>query len=319
VAKRFKGLIIFLFLAATLLIAYFFFRTTLSTTGEIFVDSFPKECEVYLNGNLKGTTPITLKNLSLGSYELKVSKAGYKEDVRQIVLDRNNVDKVVMVALEHATFILQVNSSPANAEVYVDGVKKGLTPIEISDLIIGKHFIEVTMGNYSKWTKEIDEIDEINFSNGNTVALDVSLSPSTASITINTVPDSAKVIINGVEKGVTPFIMNNVEPGNYQIKVIKDGYTPYAEGLVIAKGDNIKRDLALTKANTFLMIDSNPEGATVFINGENRGVTPYAEANLSPGTYSLRIVKDGYLEFSTEIEVLQDKTSDYSFPLLKLP
>ena len=314
-----KRLALFIIILIILLAIYFFLRTILSSTGEIAVDSFPKECEVYLNGELEGSTPLTIKNLKYGDYELKIVMDGYKEEMRQVALDRNNRRRVVMVALEHATFTLQVNSSPANAEVYVDGVNKGLTPVEIDDLIIAKHFIEVKLENYAKWTKEISETDEINSITGNTVVLDASLVPSTASITINSIPDKARVIINGEEKGTTPFIIDNVEPGDYQIEVIKDGYTTYSEGIVIAKGDSVKRDLALTKAETFLMIDSDPEGATVFINGKNKGGTPYAEANLSPGIYSLRIVKEGYLEYSTEIEVFKGKTSEYSFPLLKLP
>jgi len=316
--KKPKGIGLFILISIFLIAGYFLLRTVLNSNGEIFVDSFPKECEVYLNGSLKGTTPLTITNLTFGDYELKIIKDGYEDEVKHVTLDRNNQKKIVMAALEHATFTLQVNSSPANAEVYVDGVNKGLTPVEVDDLIIAKHFIEVKLENYAKWTKEISETDEINSITGNTVVLDASLVPSTASITINSIPDKAKVIINGEEKGTTPFVIDNVEPGDYQIEVIKDGYTTYSEGIVIAKGDSVKRDLALTKAETFLMIDSDPEGATVFINGTNKGGTPYAEANLSPGIYSLRLVKEGYLEYSTEIEVFKGKTSEYSFSLLKL-
>ena len=317
--KKPKGVGLLILILIFLIAAYFLLRTVLSSTGEILVDSFPKECEVYLSGELKGTTPLTIKNLRFGDYELKISKDGYKEDTRQVVLDRNNQKRVIMVALEHATFTLQVDSSPSEAEVYIDGVKKGTTPLEINDLIIGKHFVEVRKENYAKWSKEINEEDEMDSGGNKTIVFEANLSPSVASITINSIPDGAKVIINGEEKGVTPFVMDNVEPGSYQILVIKDGYVPYKEGFSIVKGDYVKRDLALTKANTFLMIKSDPTGAKVYINGEYKGATPYSEANLTPGEYSLRVVKDGYLEYSTEIEVIEGKTTVYSYPLLKLP
>jgi hypothetical protein len=317
--KKPKGVGLFILILFFLIAAYFLLRTVFNSTGEIIVDSFPKECEVYLNGELKGTTPLTIKSLGFGDYELKVSKDGYKEDMRNVVLDRNNQKRVIMVALEHETFTLQVNSSPSEAEVYIDGIKKGTTPLEITDLIIGKHFVEVRKENYAKWSKEVNEEDETGSGVNKTIVFEANLVPSVASITINSIPDGAKVIINGEEKGTTPFVMDNVEPGSYQILVIKDGYVPYQEGFNIAKGDYVKRDLALTKANTFLMIKSDPAGAKVYINGEYKGVTPYSEANLTSGEYSLRVIKDGYLEYSTEIEVFEGKTSVYSYPLLKLP
>lgn len=317
--RKSRGIIFLVIIVAVSILGYFILRALFTMEGQIFVDAYPIGCDVYLNGDLKGTTPLTLNNLSFGQYVVKVSKEGYATVTRNVSLESANADQIVMVALEHATFILQVNSTPVSADVYVDGVNKGVTPLEIDDLVIGSHFIEVKKNNYARWTAQIDEGQEVGSSTNNPLVLDAALLPSSASITITSVPDSAKVIVNDVEQGTTPFEMDNVEPGTYQILVIKDGYVPYSEDITIAKGDNVKRDLALKKASTFLMIDTTPEGADVYLNGTPKGQTLYAEANLAPGTYALRLVKDGYLEFSTEVDVVQGQTSDYSFALLKLP
>jgi hypothetical protein len=317
--RKSRGIIFLVIIVAVSILGYFIFRVAFTTKGQIFVDAYPAGCNVYLNGELKGTTPLTLNNLSFGQYVVKISKEGYATVTRNVSLDSANTDQIVMVALEHATFILQVNSTPVGADVYVDGVNKGVTPLEINDLVMGPHFVEVKMDNYARWTAQIDEGQEVGSSTDNPIVLEATLLPSSASITINSVPTGAKVIVNDVEQGTTPFEMDNVEPGTYQILVIKDGYVPYSEDITIAKGDKVERDLALKQASTFLMIDTIPEGADVYLNGSPKGQTPYAEANLAPGTYKLRLVKDGYLEFSTEVDVVQGQTSDYSYSLLKLP
>ena len=52
-----------------------------------------------------------------------------------------------------------------------------------------------------------------------------------------------------------------------------------------------------------LVIRTNPSGARVFINGAERGVTPAAFDSLTPGEYSVRLVKDGFLEREFDIVI----------------
>ncbi|MGC9125310.1 MAG: PEGA domain-containing protein, partial [Caldisericaceae bacterium] len=152
-----------------------------------------------------------------------------------------------------------------------------------------------------------------------TIQLYAELHPSSASISITSVPDGADVYINSQKSGITPFNLDNVNPGTYNILVAKDGYAPYTESVTIAKGDQIERNLILQKANTFIMVTSTPAGCNVYLNDTLKGTTPYSEANLPPGTYSLRLEADGYLPFSTSIQIEQGKSREYDFTLVKLP
>jgi len=310
--KRTTGIIIIVVIVVASVLLYFIVRATISST-EIFVDSYPKECNVYLNGELKGDTPISLRGLDYGEYLIEVSKEGFTTSTQSLTLNRENPKKVIFVTLEHLTFTLEVESYPSEAEVYIDGIKIGITPLKTEDLLLGKHFIEVRKQNYTKWTKEI-EVKE-----NQTIKFFAELLPSSSSISIVSVPDAAKVFINNVEKGVTPLTIENLEPGEYELLVIKDGYVPYRESFTISKGDTIKRDLVLKKATTYLIINSVPEGATLYLNNELKGKTPYEELDLKPGIYSLRLTMDGYLEFSTEIEIVTGKISKFEFTLLKFP
>jgi hypothetical protein len=308
-----KKIIIILLVLLLALIVYLILKVTTNVEGSIFVDSFPKECDVYLNGELKGKTPVEVKGLKTGEYIVEVKKDGYKTATKTVELDKNHVMKSVYVPLEHLTFTLIVNSYPEEAEVYIDGVKKGVTPITVEDLILGDHFVEVKRENFEVWKKQI------NASSGEILQLDALLIPSTTKIVITSVPDKATVQINGEEKGITPFEIAELPPGTYEIVVVLSGYVPYSEKVSIEKGQTVERNIALSKANTFLSIKTNPSECSVYINGELKGKTPYEEANIQPGTYTVKLEKEGYLPYSTEVTITKGKRQELNINLLKLP
>lgn len=55
-----------------------------------------------------------------------------------------------------------------------------------------------------------------------------------------------------------------------------------------------------------LSVASDPAGATVYVDGESKGVTPVEVKNLPPGDHRLRVVKPGYLENSRVLSVRSD-------------
>jgi hypothetical protein len=284
-----------------------------SITGSIFVDSFPQGSVVYLDGTEKGTTPLTIKNLQIGEYEIQVKHDGFRTFTQTVSITKNKPKATVIANLEHVTFVLQVSSYPTEAEVYVDGIKKGLTPITIEDLPLGEHFVEVKKQNFATWSQKIDA------ESYKVIQLVANLQPESASISVNSTPPGATVYLNNKNVGVTPIVVNNLDQGIYDLRIEMDGYAPYEEKITLNKGEEIDKDVTLTKASTVLTIDSKPTGAEIFINGTDEGKTPFKQINIKPGTYKIKITKDGYLPFVTQITVKTNETKNYVFPLLKLP
>jgi PKD repeat protein len=52
-----------------------------------------------------------------------------------------------------------------------------------------------------------------------------------------------------------------------------------------------------------LSVDSDPAGATVYVNGQLAGQTPLTVSGVTPGDHRVRVVKDGYLENSRVVSV----------------
>jgi len=311
--KKGRFLIIIVLLIIAFIAIWFFVSLETNVTGTITVDSYPKGADVYIDGVKKGETPITITGLKVGMYEVEVKKEGYKPEVFEKKLDKDNQKQLVIANLTHKTFTLEITSYPTEAEVYVDGIKKGLTPISIDDLLFGKHFIEVKKENFSTWSKEM-EVEEYKV-----IQIDAELTAQFGTIDITTDPDGADVYLNDEKKGVTPVKIENLDPGKYKLFVQKDGYAPYEEELGVVKGETVERKITLKEANTLLKIDSKPTGAKLYIEGVLKGETPYTAINMEPGDYKIKIDKEGYLPFSTTVEVKSGKETNLMFPLLKLP
>ncbi len=92
-------------------------------------------------------------------------------------------------------------------------------------------------------------------------------------------------------------------PGKHELVVKRSGYFDYVSTLnVVAGWENVLM-IQLSKKpeeNGELLIDSTPEGAAVYINGTLMGLTPL-NITLTRGKYSIRITKEGYMGYSTEV------------------
>ena len=68
-----------------------------------------------------------------------------------------------------------------------------------------------------------------------------------------------------------------------------------------------------------LVIRTEPAGATIFVNGKSVGVSPYEDKEASPGSYQIRIIKEGYETWDREAVVKLRKREEVFAELKKTP
>jgi hypothetical protein len=68
-----------------------------------------------------------------------------------------------------------------------------------------------------------------------------------ARIEIKTEPKGAEVIINGTALQKTTPVEIQVEPGNYDITLQKDGYQPVHENAIVGVDDRVKINKSLSR------------------------------------------------------------------------
>ena len=122
----------------------------------------------------KGTTSLTIQNLESGvSYTLKLVKTGYQTHYKTFTAGSLLSYNAVLTS-SGGTGTLKVSSTPTGANVYVDGVLKGVTPSSgyLSVTLSAEvHTLQVTKTGY------IDAITGISITSGGTITKTVAFTP----------------------------------------------------------------------------------------------------------------------------------------------
>lgn len=134
-------------------------------------------------------------------------------------------------------------------------------------------------------------------------------------IIITSIPDSARITINDVSVGTTPYNVHGFYPGLYDITVSADGYTPITKAIELAAGATEFITTQLIAEAGYLFVNSDPLNATVAINDTIVGMTPYSSKPLSPGVYNLTVELPGYFPYKEQLGISPNLTDSLHIPL----
>jgi len=132
-------------------------ETLILLTGSISVSSNPNGADVYLDGNYKGSTPITIPNVPIGSRTVVLKKSSYHE-ISKTVDVKYGQTTTVSETMVLQTGSIKISSDPIGAEIYFDGTYKGLTPITITSVPVGTHTVVLKKFGYADWTQSVDTL-----------------------------------------------------------------------------------------------------------------------------------------------------------------
>ncbi len=111
---------------------------------------------------------------------------------------------------------------------------------------------------------------------------------------IESTPPGATVYLNQVEQqGVTPLSLTDLQPGSYQVEVVLAQHLPAAQQGEVRELDYTTIRVELTPNYGRVEVGSQPGGALVYLNDEQRGTTPLS-TRLEAGIYPLRLVQEMY-------------------------
>jgi PKD repeat protein len=123
-------------------------------------------------------------------------------------------------------------------------------------------------------------------------------------------PTGATILINGTDYGRTDTFIT-VPSGIRNLTLTKPGYQPYTTNIKVPAGDlKVLPPITLTKGGPVppggtgtLYVASYPKGATILIDGTDRGRTDGFVRNVTAGVHHLTLTKNGYAEYSASITV----------------
>jgi serine/threonine-protein kinase len=139
-------------------------------SGSLLIRSTPANADVLVNGRPGGKTPLTLRDLPLGSYTIVVAHEGYGSEERKLQLTARRPtaatsfdlqpvpaargDRTVDTAAGKPASVT-VLSRPAGAQVFVNDRLVGSTPVTVFDLPSGAATVRILKDGYETWTTTV--------------------------------------------------------------------------------------------------------------------------------------------------------------------
>jgi len=132
-------------------------------------------------------------------------------------------------------------------------------------------------------------------------------------------PSGADVYVDDGRAGVSPVKVKELTPGTHKIRISKDRYQDYHENIFIQEGKP-KAIMAGLAPKPFgdLQVNSNPSGAEVFIDDEQKGITPVALVDLPKGNRRVTLKKEGFDPWQGTVEIIPLKNVHISADLITI-
>jgi hypothetical protein len=113
-----------------------------ANVGTVHVQSTPPGATVRLNGQDRGATPATLL-LAGGDYQLEIVRGAQRQPLPvKVKAGAETVYQVVLAGTAEMGGV-RVSSDPAGVPVAIDGTRRGITPLTVSEVPAGEHTVTV--------------------------------------------------------------------------------------------------------------------------------------------------------------------------------
>ena len=156
-----------------------------AATGRLLVRTTPGGANVEVDGVARGTTPLALRDVALGSRTISVSRRGYLAEERRVVLTSARPSRSLEIRLSQsasaadgrsgatspkpadsragvggaaavtATGVLLIESRPAGASVVIDGQPRGTTPLTVAAMAPGNYRVNLSLAGYQPFATTV--------------------------------------------------------------------------------------------------------------------------------------------------------------------
>jgi hypothetical protein len=141
---------------------------------------------------------------------------------------------------------LLIRSTPADADVTVNGSARGKTPLALRELALGSYTIRVAHDGYTSEERTLQLTSRRpTFSTTINLRQLAAAPPSPersgpGGLNVQSRPAGARVYVNDRLAGATPVAVSNVPAGSAIVRIEMDGYEPWITRVPVNPGDQTK-------------------------------------------------------------------------------
>lgn len=216
---------------------------------------------------------------------------------------------VLAYILTAKTLLIEIEPTPDRIALHGK-----IWPIKVRDRYLvqpGNYSIHVEKSGYRSLKQDI----KVSKYQSQTLSFTLEKKPGYLSIS-SQAEAQVEVAINGKKYGNTPIEALELEAGTYALTASAQRYQPYTTQLVI-EGKEIQQQLEIELIPDWLevVVNSEPTGAEIWLNGESKGLTPQT-MQLDSGHYSLDLRHQDYLPYINNFIV--DASQPFDLPVAEL-
>jgi hypothetical protein len=277
------------------------------TLAILVIESNIAGADIFLRNERKGAAPAEIRNLLPGEYTVRVV-AGSQEAAKDVLLESGKV--TTLVADFENIGSLFVTSNPPSANVSLENMAGGITPFS-TQVPSGEYAIIVSKEGFLESRKQVFVHEH------DTQKIHFDLVPTACSLGISSDPTSANIYLDNIHKGRTPLRIEGVSGGVHTIKIEKEGYQTIQEPLDVNQ-QFTEKTYYLLPCTGHLLVETDPSGAAVTIDGKNAGVTPLHLNELPVKEHSMQLEKKGYVTKTRTVNIVENELSRIKEILLEL-
>jgi hypothetical protein len=187
---------------------------------------------------------------------------------------------------------LRLITFPPRAEVFLNGQRWGVTPVDLQGLAPGKYQLKLDHPNFETINEPIIVAPR------RSQTIEKTLIPAKTYFTIDSNIVGAEVFVNNKKVGETPIKnLKLVASEVHKITLSHSHTESVARSIQGTKGEQQNIYIELPYLRTQFEVSAEPPGASLYIDGEKLGEftkPPSLRASAEVGARQIRIQKDGY-------------------------
>jgi len=218
-------------------------------------------------------------------------------------------------AAEPRSARVDFTSQPEGASVFVDGANRGVTPLTLFDLTPGEHHVRYELADYEQ-KDEFMTLSEGTYS----TQRHAELTPVKGLLLVTSEPSGCAISLDGLSLGVTPRLITTLDAkGTYKLRLEKAGYQPRTTEVKFSGRTPLVKRESLILDSGILEVKTQPAGASVMVNGLERGKTPLKLSDIPKGRVAITLRKEGYKDVSRELTLKAGDVQNLNVTLEGIP
>jgi hypothetical protein len=185
---------------------------------------------------------------------------------------------------------------PRAGVVTIDGRTYQVEREAMIELIQGDHEFAIRQPGFR------DESRRVSITAGEFTMLTATMERISGTLSVVTVPDGTRVLVDDVLRGVTAagpgggdesaaLLVDELVPGQHRLRLERDCFVPYETEFSVANppGDQVTSPLELTPAVAAVSVETTARDAMIYVDGEPRGLAPAELVDLCEGQHVIEV------------------------------